>query len=251
MKNYLTYIKENLIDPLSGTTDIKINVDGNKSLINRLIDNMSLIVQKRTSKSLRIKSINGYVNRETYARRNLYYDTYLEIYMINKDFIVGEYKSINNNINIKINDNIVYDMDNRSFDNDILLDKIVGEYKKYLKINKFVINESYSKKDDVVYVFGEVEDIDFHHDRGKVILAEMPDNYEDYDYLILFDKRCNGHLHSGLDTLKIDLPNRCYFVYDENVMSEDEYERKEQMRLKNMEKFKDIDPYGEEEWENE
>jgi replication factor C small subunit len=41
-----------------------MNVEGNNFLINQLIDNMSLIVQKRSSKSLRIKSIYGYINKE-------------------------------------------------------------------------------------------------------------------------------------------------------------------------------------------
>jgi len=127
-------------DPLS-TSDVKITVDGDKGLINHLIDNMSLIVQKRKTKPLRINSVNGYINKETFKKNRLFYETYLEIDMINKDHIVGEYKSMINGITIIINDELVYDMEHRTFDNEVLMDKIVNEYKKYLKNKKFKIND--------------------------------------------------------------------------------------------------------------
>jgi len=128
-------------DPLSGTTDVKVTVKGDHGLSKRLIDNLSLIVQKRTSKSLRIKAINGYFNKEIFAHHDLYMESYLEIDMINKDFIVGEYKSITHSILIKINDEIVYDMISRNFDNEVLIEKIVSEYKKYLTTRRFTIND--------------------------------------------------------------------------------------------------------------
>jgi len=239
------------IDPLSGTTDIKMNVEGNNFLINQLIDNMSLIVQKRSSKSLRIKSIYGYINKEIHSRHNLYYDTYLEISMINKDFITAEYKSVNSNIVIKINDDIVYDMVSKRFDNEILFDKIITEYKKYLKINKFIIKENYSKKDDIVYVYGTVDEIEFRYNRGKIILTkdEFNSDYLVYDYLILFDDRFNDELHSAEEYSELNLPDRCYYVYKENVITEEKYLEKERKRLKNVEKYKEFDPYGEEDWD--
>lgn len=145
-------LEESMDDPLSGTTNIKIKVDGDKNFVQRLIDNLSLIVKKRSTRPLRVKSITGYVNKETYARHNLYYSTYLEIESINKDFIIGEYKSVNNNIVIRINDEIVYDMDNKTFDNEILIDKIVSEYKRFLKDNRFIVNENAEEKDEIIYL---------------------------------------------------------------------------------------------------
>lgn len=140
------------IDSLSGVTnDIKITVDGDKNFVQRLIDNLSLIVKKRSTRPLRVKSINGYVNKETFARHKLYYDTYLEIKLINKDIIVGEYNSASGSITIKVNDHIIYDMDSRHFDNEVLIDKIVGEYKKFLKDNRFIVNES-KEEDEIIYM---------------------------------------------------------------------------------------------------
>lgn len=131
---------EESVDPITGHS-MKITVQGDYSgFIDRLIDNMSLIVQKRTTKSLRIKSINGYINKETFIGRKRYFDTYLEIDMINKDYIVAEYKKISDCITIRINDVIVYDMVSRFFDNEVLIDKILSEYKKYLKNKSFKIN---------------------------------------------------------------------------------------------------------------
>lgn len=158
MLNYMQYIKETE-DTLSGTTsDIKIKVEGKNSLVQTLIDNLSLVVKKRKLKSVRIKSITGYINRQTFTHHGNFYDTYLEVTLTNKDVIVGEYKSSSNSVLVRVNDDIVYDMDNRSFDNEVLIDKMVSEYIKYLKDKRFTINEAVDEKEngDKVYDFNSI-----------------------------------------------------------------------------------------------
>jgi hypothetical protein len=136
---YLEYIKENA----SGkTSDIKINVDNKNYLVDNLISRFSLVVKKRKMKSLSIKSISGYINKETFTKNGYTYDTLFQTTLTNKDIIIGEYNSKLNNIKIKINDNIIYDIDNIMFDNEALVEKMVNEYMKYLKGNKFTIKEN-------------------------------------------------------------------------------------------------------------
>lgn len=133
IKKYYQYIKES-----DEPKDIIIKVDGKNYLIDRLIDNLSLVVKKRIIKSFRINSITGHINKESFSKNGYSYETHLEITLTNKDVIIGEYK--NNNILIKVNDEIVYDIDNNKFDNEVLIDKITSEYIKYLKSNKYQVN---------------------------------------------------------------------------------------------------------------
>jgi hypothetical protein len=158
MLKYMEYIRE-FSDPLSGTTDIKIDVEGRNELIDRLIDNLSIVVSKRSVKNIKIKSIKGYINKGTFLSRGGYqYDTYLTITFNNKDVVVGEYKSSSHSILIKVNDEIVYDLYHTTFDNEVLVDKIISEYVKYLKNMKFTINEAVVEKEngDRVYDFDNI-----------------------------------------------------------------------------------------------
>ena len=136
MLNYMQYIKE-MKDPLSGTTDIKIVVKGmNKTLVQKLIDNLQIVVKKRKLKSLTIKSISGYIDKDTFIMGSgSFYDTFLEVVLSNKDILVGEYKSSNHSLLVKINDDIVFDLNSKFFDNEVLVDKMINEYVKYLKEN--------------------------------------------------------------------------------------------------------------------
>ena len=165
-------IKYNQFINESDSSDIKINVEGKNYLVDRLIDNLTLVVKKRKAKSLRIKGINGYVNKETFTRKGKFYETHFELTLTNKDVIIGDYNSRINNICVKVNDEIIYDIDNRTFDNEVLLDKIVGEYMKYLKNNKYKVNEvsSYFKKDTdrVVNLSSTVDYAEKHMKRYNV-----------------------------------------------------------------------------------
>jgi hypothetical protein len=125
----------------SNDLDIKINVQDKNYLIDMLIENLALIVKKRKTKSLRITTISGYINKEKFSTSGYSYETKLVITLSNKDVIEGEYSTSTNNINVKINENVVYDLNDRTFDNEVLIDKIVEYYKRHLKTNKYKINK--------------------------------------------------------------------------------------------------------------
>jgi hypothetical protein len=132
-------------DALSGkTTDIKISVQAeNKNLLQKLSDDLSLIVKKRKLKNIRIKSIEGYIDkRGVFTHHGVYFETYLDVVLSNKDVIIGEFKSITGNITISVNSEVVYDMNSKIFDSEVLIDKMVNEYVKYLKLSKFAINDN-------------------------------------------------------------------------------------------------------------
>lgn len=138
IQRYNQYIKEQVDRTSGNTSDIKINVDGKNYLIDRLIENLTIVVKKRKIRNFRIKSINGFINKGTFTSKGYSYETRLEITLTNKDIIIGEYKS--NNITIKINDDIVYDLSYKTFDDEVLIDKIVSEYIKKLKEQKYKIH---------------------------------------------------------------------------------------------------------------
>lgn len=137
IKRFNQYIKES-----NEPKDIDIKVEGKNSLIDQLIDNLSLVVRKRKIKSLHIKSITGYINKEFFTGKGYLYETQLSVTLNNKNILFGEYKSKSNEILIKVNDEIIYHLNHKTFDNEVLIDKMVNEYIKYLKNNKFKINES-------------------------------------------------------------------------------------------------------------
>jgi hypothetical protein len=133
---YLDYIKENIQNEISKS--IKINIKGdNKNLIDNLIEKLSFNIKKRKIKNIRIKEINGHINKEYFFNKNYFYKTNMEIININNDIIIGKYDSRTNNIKIEINGDLVYDMDSKYNDNEILIDKISNEYIKYLKNKGF------------------------------------------------------------------------------------------------------------------
>ena len=56
--------------------------------------------------------------------------------MTNGDKVIGKlsvYQDENeNNINIRINDKLIYDLDNKEFNNEIFVDKLITKYKESL-----------------------------------------------------------------------------------------------------------------------
>jgi hypothetical protein len=118
--------------------DIKINVQNNEQhLVNNLIEKMSIITQKRVKRNLRIVSIKGYIDDEHLFDRRKTYSTKFELLMSNRDCVVGEYNSRDNNIKIMVNDEVIFDIDHKSYDKEVLIDRISNEYKKYLENKKF------------------------------------------------------------------------------------------------------------------
>lgn len=112
-------------------SDIDININMSKDKLNNIIDNLSLKIYKRKNniKNLRIKSIYGNVNK----------NANIIIKMSNKDIIEGNYKNTDNSINIYINNELIYDVDYKKFNIEKLSEKIISEYKKYLKNKKWKI----------------------------------------------------------------------------------------------------------------
>lgn len=120
-------------------SDIEFDIeDENTELINKIKDELSIITYKRKNnpKPIRIKKIGGYFDKKDFKNINLIYRTYITIDLSNGDKIYAKlsvYKDENeNNINIKINDDLVYDIGNKKFNNEYLVDKLIDKYKEYL-----------------------------------------------------------------------------------------------------------------------
>ena len=119
--------------------EIKINVENeNKDLIDKIKHELSIITYKRRNspKPIRITDISGYFNKRDFKNIKLIYRTYLSIDLSNGNKIKAKlsvYKDENeNNINIKINNDLVYDLDNKNYTNEILVDKLINKYKESL-----------------------------------------------------------------------------------------------------------------------
>jgi hypothetical protein len=122
--------------------DIKVDVENQKEeLINKIKHELSIITYKRSKnpKSIRIKEISGYFNKKDFKSPKVLYKTYIVITMSNSDKIKAKlsvYKDENeNNIIINLNNNLIYNIDNKKFNNEILIDKLVNKYKEHLLTN--------------------------------------------------------------------------------------------------------------------
>ena len=130
---------EKLFEKNIDLTDITVNVENeNKELIEKIKHELSIITYKKKNspKSIRIKDISGYFNKKDFKNIKLIYRTYLSIDLSNGNKIKAKlsvYKDENeNNINIKINNDLVYDLDNKNYTNEILVDKLINKYKESL-----------------------------------------------------------------------------------------------------------------------
>jgi hypothetical protein len=140
-KKMITKFK-NLYEKIN-LSDIKIDIENeNKELIDKLTQELSIITYRRKNspKPIRLTEISGYFNNKDFININLIYRTYLVISLSNGDKVKGKlsiFKDDNeNNINIKINDKQIYDIDNKKFDDELLVEKIISKYKEYL-LEKF------------------------------------------------------------------------------------------------------------------
>ena len=130
---------EKLFEQKVDLTDITINIENeNTELINKIKDELSIITYKKKNspKPIRIKQISGYFNKKDFKNIKLIYRTYLVIEMSNNDKIKAKLSVFQEenetNIFIKINDDLVYDLDNKKFTNEILIDKLIEKYKEFL-----------------------------------------------------------------------------------------------------------------------
>ena len=119
--------------------DVIVNVENEKTeFIDKIKHDLSIISYKKANspKSIRIREITGYFNKRDFKNIKLLYSTYLVVSMTNGDKIIGKlsvYQDENeNNINIKINNDLIYDLDNKSFNNEIFVDKLITKYKESL-----------------------------------------------------------------------------------------------------------------------
>lgn len=120
-------------------TDINIDVENeDKDLINKIKHELSIITYKRENnpKPIRIKEITGYFNKRDFKNTKIKYKTSININLSNGDKIKAKlsvYDDENeNNISIKINNDLIYNLDNNKFNNDIFIDKLIYKYKKFL-----------------------------------------------------------------------------------------------------------------------
>ena len=121
--------------------DIETNIDNENELIKKIKQELSIIAYKKKNspKPIRIKKINGYFDKKDLTNIDLISKTLLKINFSNNDIITGKlfiYKNDElNNIVIKINEEVIYDLDNKDFNNEILVDKLIYKYKEYLLKN--------------------------------------------------------------------------------------------------------------------
>jgi len=120
-------------------TDISVKVGNEKKeLIDKIKHELSIITYKKSNspKSIRILDISGYFNKRDFRDIKLIYRTYLVINLSNQDKIkatLSIFQDENkNNICIRINDDLVFDLDNKNYTNEIFIDKIINKYKEYL-----------------------------------------------------------------------------------------------------------------------
>ena len=120
--------------------DITINIENEKKeLIDKIKHELSIITYKKQNnpKSIRIKGISGYFNKRDFKNVKLLYRTYLVVTLSNGDEIKAKLSIFDNdeeqnNINIRINKDLVFDLDNNKYTNEILIDKLIDKYKESL-----------------------------------------------------------------------------------------------------------------------
>ena len=124
------------IEDVDEIEDVKVKIENSdQEFTSKLIDKFTFVVMKRmVVKNLRPKKINGYLRNEEesgYKKNEMRKRSTLCVVMNNKDIIIGTYAG--ENVAITINDEIVYDVDRKEFDDNKFVDKLSEEYVKYLK----------------------------------------------------------------------------------------------------------------------
>ena len=127
-----------LVEQKEDLTDIITNIENEKSeLVDKIKNELSIITYKRQKnpKPIRIKEINGYFNKRDFKNIKLLYNTYLVISLSNSDKLTAKlsvYQNEEKNIHIQINNDVIFDLDNIQYSNEILVDKLIEKYKEYL-----------------------------------------------------------------------------------------------------------------------
>jgi len=129
-----TKIQENT--NLDEIEDVNVKIENSEpEFTSKLIDKFTFVVMiRKVIKNLRPKKINGYLKNEEesgHKKNGTRMRSTLCVVMNNKDIIIGTYAG--ENVAITINDEIVYDVDRKEFDDNKFVDKLSEEYVKYLK----------------------------------------------------------------------------------------------------------------------
>ena len=110
-----------------------------ENIVNILIDNLTFVIKKRKTRSLRVSEISGILNKQDTI--HLEYSI-IKIQMSNSDVISGEFiKDVDNNNNMKItiNDLLVFDLIHNNYNIHTMVNKIIERYKMYLHKNNWKI----------------------------------------------------------------------------------------------------------------
>lgn len=128
-----------LLEQKEDLTDIIVNVENEKTeFIDKIKDELSIITYKRQKnpKPIRIMEISGYFNKRDFKNIKLLYNTYLVVSLSNSDKLTAKlsvYQDDNEkNIHIQINNDVIFDLDNNQYSNEILVNKLIEKYKEYL-----------------------------------------------------------------------------------------------------------------------
>jgi len=114
--------------------NVKIKVDNStEEFTNKIIDDFTLLIYKRSVKNLRPKRLGGYLQREEQITKKPTYRSTLSISMNNGDLIVGTYNTVSYHISISINGEDMYDLHLDGCNDDKLVEKMITQYVKYLQ----------------------------------------------------------------------------------------------------------------------
>jgi hypothetical protein len=128
-------------------SNMVVNVNLPNDILSMIIDTLSIVAYKgknknnhKNFKSIRINHIDGYYNMNKVINKEKTEETFLNIIMTNKDHIEAKYTRsieidnlIENSILVKINDELVYHLDNDQYDINSFIEMIGSQYKKYLE----------------------------------------------------------------------------------------------------------------------
>jgi hypothetical protein len=129
IKTYNNYILEKF-----NINDIKVDIENKDEEIVKLIKSkFNIIIKKLKHKNIRLISISGFLHDKAY--KDIKYKLVLKFN--NNDEIIGSL--FKDNVCVKINDEVVYDIDNKDFNIELLIDKIYDNYIKYIKNKNYKI----------------------------------------------------------------------------------------------------------------
>jgi hypothetical protein len=145
---------------------------------------------------------------------------------------------------------------------DLILKHTSDVWKEYLNeealMKSFDERESILNKKEVgsiVYIVGTMDRLTFKGEKGEII-ADVRGRWDissELNFLIKFDDHFDSRLHNGgsiAKELNLITNNNCYFVKADMVKTEKELAEYYKKMMINKEKYKDLDPYGEEDdWE--